>query len=172
MAHTGSYAGYRAEITRFPDVRFSTITLCNLASAAPEARALRVADIFLAAEFREPAATTSAAAAAPPARSRATPPALAAERLPEYAGTYASEELLGATYMVAARDGRLWVTRRAAPPQPLAPTDTADVFLLGGGTTARFTRDGARAVDGFTLAVGRAAGLKFVRVGRGTRGEG
>jgi len=55
VRHGGSWAGYRAELLRFPDERASVIVLCNLGTADPEARANRVADIVLARRFTEPA---------------------------------------------------------------------------------------------------------------------
>lgn len=51
VAHGGALGGYRAELLRFPDQRFSVICLCNLAPTNPSGLARRVADIFLADEF-------------------------------------------------------------------------------------------------------------------------
>jgi len=50
-AHSGSWVGFKAQLMRFPEQRFSIICLCNDESANPTALALRVADIHLAGEF-------------------------------------------------------------------------------------------------------------------------
>ena len=47
VAHGGSWAGFRAQLTRFPDLGTSIIVLCNLAEAGPGALAARVADLVL-----------------------------------------------------------------------------------------------------------------------------
>ena len=47
VRHGGSWAGYRAELLRFPSEKTSVMVLCNLATADPSARANRVADIVL-----------------------------------------------------------------------------------------------------------------------------
>ena len=47
ISHGGSWGGYRAELLRFPNQRFSVAVLCNLGSIDPSALARRVADIHL-----------------------------------------------------------------------------------------------------------------------------
>jgi len=47
VRHSGSWAGYRAEMARYPDERLSVICLCNLADAAPRLRAEKLAAIVL-----------------------------------------------------------------------------------------------------------------------------
>jgi hypothetical protein len=48
VRHTGSWAGFRAVIIRFPEQAFSVICLANLSSISPSALSLKVADIYLA----------------------------------------------------------------------------------------------------------------------------
>ena len=48
VEHGGALFGYRAELLRFPEQKFSVICLCNIASAVPENLARQVADIYLA----------------------------------------------------------------------------------------------------------------------------
>jgi len=48
VEHSGGTFGYRTEILRFPEQKFSVICLCNLANAAPGNRARDVADLYLA----------------------------------------------------------------------------------------------------------------------------
>ena len=60
VEHGGALFGYRTEILRFPEQRFSVICLCNLASANTGALARGVADIYLR--------TTAPPLPAPPAK--------------------------------------------------------------------------------------------------------
>jgi CubicO group peptidase (beta-lactamase class C family) len=52
VEHYGSLFGYRLELLRFPQQRFSVICLCNLESVKPRILASRVADIYLGAQER------------------------------------------------------------------------------------------------------------------------
>jgi len=56
VAHSGSWVGFKAQLMRFPEQRFSVICLCNDESANPTALALRIADIYLANQFTSPPA--------------------------------------------------------------------------------------------------------------------
>jgi CubicO group peptidase (beta-lactamase class C family) len=47
VEHNGSLFGYRADILRFPDQKFTVACLCNLSNAEPEIRARKVADLYL-----------------------------------------------------------------------------------------------------------------------------
>jgi CubicO group peptidase (beta-lactamase class C family) len=55
VEHGGANFGYRTELLRFPQQKFSVITLCNLGTSAPRNLANQVADIYLAGVF--PAST-------------------------------------------------------------------------------------------------------------------
>jgi CubicO group peptidase (beta-lactamase class C family) len=48
VSHGGAWGGYRAELIRFPDQRFSVATLCNLGTINPSKLARKVAEIHLA----------------------------------------------------------------------------------------------------------------------------
>ena len=67
--HGGADAGYRSDMTRFPEQHFSVTVLCNSAETDPSALARQVADIVLAKEIKaatpakEPAAKSTAATA-------------------------------------------------------------------------------------------------------------
>lgn len=54
VEHGGSWLGFRAGFTRFPEERLSIIVLCNLASMNPDALTKEVAQIYLG-EAEEPA---------------------------------------------------------------------------------------------------------------------
>ncbi len=47
VEHGGALFGYRTELLRFPQQKFSVVTLCNLGTSAPRGLANQVADIYL-----------------------------------------------------------------------------------------------------------------------------
>lgn len=48
VSHGGAWAGFRAELLRFPDEKLSVATLCNVANSNPSALARQVAEVYLA----------------------------------------------------------------------------------------------------------------------------
>jgi CubicO group peptidase (beta-lactamase class C family) len=58
--HGGSWAGYRAELIRFPEQRLSVVCLANLGSINPSRLARQVAEIYLADSIKTPAAAATA----------------------------------------------------------------------------------------------------------------
>jgi CubicO group peptidase (beta-lactamase class C family) len=80
VGHGGADAGYRADFLRFPEQHFAVACLCNKGEINPGELTQSVADIYLAADFKEPA----------PVRSTTTPKSVpvAAERLAQYPGLY------------------------------------------------------------------------------------
>lgn len=97
IEHSGADAGYRSQLMRFPDQRFSVACLCNLASANPSQLARKVADIYLAAQLK-PEASPAAASDFK----------LSEKELAAYAGPYwtASTAELG---RVELREGKLYL---------------------------------------------------------------
>ncbi len=85
VSHGGSWAGYRAELVRFPDQKLSVATLCNVANANPSALARSVAAVYLE-DKMEPAANSFVAA---PSVSRPAVTLTTAE-LQQWAGHYVS----------------------------------------------------------------------------------
>ena len=169
VRHGGSWAGYRAELLRFPDEHASVAVLCNVADANPSRLASRVADIVLAGRLgapEEPPAPSRATAGGP-GRADDEPrevPSRGAERLVDFAGDYVSDEL-DVRYTLAVDSGRVVVRLAGVPERPLIPAG-ADTFRAGDGITIRFLRDGARRVTGFTVDAGRVRGIAFARVER------
>lgn len=60
VEHNGALFGYRADLLRFPEQRFTVVTLCNVSNGEPELRSREVADVFLKSDMR-PASFLSAA---------------------------------------------------------------------------------------------------------------
>ena len=169
VSHGGAWAGYRAELLRFPDQHLSVACLCNLATARPSLLAQRVADVHLAGLLKgEPLAANGGRSDG--AGTPATAPArLAPARLTEYAGRYFAEELQSGI-TVAVDSGALVLRGKNWPREPLTPRGR-DEFSAGDAFTLRFSRGVDGKVAGFALDLGRIRDVKFVREGeaRGTR---
>lgn len=61
VAHSGALFGYRTEIQRFPQQKFSSIVLCNIGTSDTVALSNQIADVYLLAQFT-PAAKSQTAA--------------------------------------------------------------------------------------------------------------
>jgi len=99
VSHSGAWAGYRAQLLRFPRQHTSVAVLCNMAQAVPSAYAHSVADVVLA-DVLEPRAPLGAEAQE---KSSAVPSGV----LQTYAGVYRSEK--GEYHRVEFKDGKLWL---------------------------------------------------------------
>ncbi|WP_332854966.1 serine hydrolase domain-containing protein [Duganella sp. S19_KUP01_CR8] len=95
-SHSGSFAGYKAELLRLPKLKLGVAVLCNRPDLDPSSLARRVADIYAAGEFPVAAADTELKPVelADPAR---------------YAGVYWNQRE-GMLRRVEALDGKLWYT--------------------------------------------------------------
>jgi hypothetical protein len=98
VRHGGSWAGYRAELLRFPTAKTSVACLCNLGSTNPSALADRVADIVLASQL-----APKADIASPDSRPAVPVPA---GRLESLAGFY-ENAATGAFRRLTVKDGSL-----------------------------------------------------------------
>ncbi|MEK7830992.1 MAG: serine hydrolase, partial [Acidobacteriota bacterium] len=159
VSHGGSWAGFRSDMARFPDQKFSVACLCNLGTVNPSAFALQVADLYLADQFKTTEVKASTLRGAPP--KLPDPITLTAEQLAEYAGTYFSEEL-DTTYKLAVENGRLFTIDRNETKRPLTPR-SRELFTLIQGAQFEFTRDAAGKVASFGVNAGRIRGVRFVR---------
>ena len=160
VSHGGSWAGYRAELLRFPDQHLSVACLCNLARINPSLLARRVAEIYLGDRMAAADANVIAAGRRAPAApaSSWTP---AAGELARYAGRYESPEL-ETTYTLTVDNGKLMLRRRRSEPIALTPT-TTDTFTAE-GISYRFVREKGR-ISGFVVDAGRTRNLRFDPVG-------
>jgi len=78
--HSGADAGYRADLLRFPEQHFSVACLCNKGEIHPGELTQKVADIYLAEQFKEPLPVRP--------ESSAKSVAVSAQRLTQYTGLY------------------------------------------------------------------------------------
>ncbi len=67
VEHGGALFGYRTELLRFPQQKFSVITLCNLGTSNPNSLSYEVADLYLSAQLSpEPPASAASSVDAQP----------------------------------------------------------------------------------------------------------
>lgn len=98
VRHGGAWAGYRAELLRFPKQHTSIAVLCNVAQATPSLRANRVADVVMANVLAPlPAAVdyTSAGKTVPP------------DVLQKYVGVYKNDK--DDYQRIEFKEGKLWL---------------------------------------------------------------
>ncbi len=161
VSHSGAYVGFRASYLRFPEQKLSIIICANIADINPTELCLRVADIVLEKEFKEPLKQETGPAV--PAGQDASPmAALTAAALAVYAGDYFSDEL-PATYQLRVRDGSLYfVHRNAGSSDPLRREDD-DLYSFG-RIRIKFRRNIRCKILGFEVDSASAKGLSFRKV--------
>jgi CubicO group peptidase (beta-lactamase class C family) len=162
VAHGGNTAAYRAAVAHYPEQKLTIATFCNNGALAPQALALRVAELYL------PPVPPTSTAMPRPASSAPTglaAPVVSPDELRQYTGSYYSVEL-EAPYDVTLADGTLRLTSRAMNVQ-LQPV-AKDRFIWS-SWTIQFNRDPSGAVDGYILSGTRASGLRFSRTVSGVR---
>ena len=151
VEHGGSLFGYRTELLRFPEQRFSVICLCNLSTANPGNLARHVADVYLDKRMTPP---VSAAKPVPAAR---TPEASHVDltQLAGFAGVYRSAEL-DAVYRVSLENEGLVLRVGWNPPVKLEARGP-DIFE---GLGMRLTFRGG----GLSLSAGRVHNIGFEKL--------
>lgn len=164
--HSGSTAGYRAHLNRFPDHHLSVAVLCNVSTGAATQYANAVSAIYLGPAIK----TTDAAAGrgrgrGPRGTAQAPSYTPTAAQLASYAGTYTSDE--AETQFTAAVEGQdLVLRRRPATRIVLRPT-AEDTFEAGGLGTIRFHRQGSDVTE-LGVSQARVFDLRFQKARRGT----
>jgi CubicO group peptidase (beta-lactamase class C family) len=167
VGHGGSWGGYRAQLLRFPDQHFSVVCLCNVANATPDKRARQIADVFLAAEMKEP---KPAPENNPRSQQKKETFAISPDQLRAYNGQFRSDELL-ATYSFASENGKLLLTSIRSGDGFAHTTEHKvlrcvgqDAFVIDeDGWQFVFAHDSKGNVNSFTLDAGRTRGLVFQR---------
>jgi CubicO group peptidase (beta-lactamase class C family) len=163
VTHTGSWAGYRSILQRFPDERFAVVILANVATMNPTLLAQQIADIYLGDRFGSRSAAVPAPAAPPPAPPVDSWQASAAD-LQAYAGEYRSAELQ-TSYVLEVREGRLVARHFRTGDFTFRPTHE-DRFEAPTFGQVRFVRGAGGAIEGFTSTSDRVRNLRFDRVRR------
>ncbi len=153
--HSGSTAGYRAHLSRFPEAHMSVAVLCNVSTANATASADAVADIYLAERM------TSAAPRAVPAQPLPATFAVSAAELNEYVGDYWSDEA-EVMFTAMVERGTLLLKRR--PASVIALTPIGNDAFRGAMGTVTFRRDPAKQITGLSVSQERVFDLRFARV--------
>lgn len=132
VAHNGGWVAFAAEMIRFPDERFSVITLCNVGNTNPSALALQVADLYLADRMKPadpvpaaPAPTTAPSAA--PTTAAQAPPAI---DLSSYPGTFL-DQATNQVRRVYLKEGKLFYERQPGNESELAPLGKDRFTMVG-----------------------------------------
>lgn len=169
VMHGGAWGGYRAQLLRFPDQHFSVVCLCNLSSAQPDARARRVAEIYLGGVMQ--ARAEKDRSEDDEEKPKMQEIKTAGRPLADFAGDYWSDEL-GVTYRLAVAGGALrlarvldasgWPRSLDLPDNSLKPSGS-DQFDAAFGLKLHFSEDTAHRITGFTLDAGRTKGMMFLR---------
>ncbi len=119
VRHGGAWAGYRAELLRFPQQHTSIAVLCNVAQSVPQSRADRVADVLL----------SSVLAPLPAKQETPGPITLTSERMQQYAGVYKNDK--DQYQRVELKDGKLWLANYGIELVPLSPSEF-EIKVTGG----------------------------------------
>jgi CubicO group peptidase (beta-lactamase class C family) len=123
--HGGADAGYRSDMTRFPNQHFSAAVLCNFADTNPSALARQVADIVLA-KYLKPAAPEPAKESA---KTAVQPPT--GQQMAAMAGTYWNREN-DSFQRIWVKDGTLqWSEFDGDAVHPLKPFSEAHFHIAG-----------------------------------------
>jgi CubicO group peptidase (beta-lactamase class C family) len=157
VSHSGSTAGYRAFLTRFPAQHVSVAVLCNAGAANPTQDAHAAAEAYLGAAITAPARPAGGGRGTPqPAAFRP-----AAGDLAAYAGRYTSDEA-ETVFTIAADAAELVLKRRPATVLRMRPVEK-DVFAVPSLGTITFRRAPDGQVDGLSVKLDRVWDLRFQR---------
>lgn len=153
--HSGSTAGYRAHLNRFPEARTSVAVLCNVSSGDATRAANRVSELFLTDRMKPAVAAAPAAPQAPALNPQPTGAALAG-----YAGRYVSDEAETVLTAVIEQD-RLVLKRRPDTVLPMVAIGP-DRFRSPIGTVT-FLKNAAGTVEGLSVNQERVWDLRFAK---------
>ena len=179
IAHSGTTAGYRAWLARYPDSQLSIALLCNAGNAETRELARAVADLLLPSSPALGGMTTKAEQLAKRAgkfvsqsvtgdaiKARLKKPWLPAPGdLQKMVGTYTSDEAL-ATYEISLKDGNLIATPKSRRSAAVTLTPTVvDTFQIGDEERAfHFLRNAKGDIDRFEASSERVYALPFQRL--------
>lgn len=155
VGHSGSTAGYRAHLARYPDQRLSVAVLCNVSSGTATQYAHAVADLYLGSALKP---AQGANRPRPPAAEpfKPTPAQLAS-----YAGRYVSDE--AETVFTIVVEGDDLVLRRRPDTRVVLRPAAEDAFAAGAGIgTVKFHRKNGQVTE-LGVSQDRVFDLRFER---------
>src|SRR5215813_861037 len=130
VSHSGSWAGYRAELARFPDQKFSVACLCNLGVTNPSALAMKVADIYLAETIKALELKNAKEVEAKTGAGLTGAVVIAEEKLKDKAGIYRSPTN-GELRRISLRDGKLRIDAFTQISSELKPFSETQFNIAG-----------------------------------------
>jgi CubicO group peptidase (beta-lactamase class C family) len=159
FGHGGSYVGFRAHYTQYPEQKTSIILMSNLANMNPSGLSDKVSDIILENRFTEDKKDTRTPQKK---KKKAEPAPLPLEELDDYVGDYHNTEI-PVTYLLRKKEGKLHFIQDNAPfAQHLKPV-TEDAFFYG-GMQIKFTRKADGQISGFEIISSRLKGMRFSKI--------
>ncbi len=160
LGHDGAAVGYVSEYLQFPDHDLSIVVFANDSSFGPGRLARRIAELYLADRFTEPAPPPRGRGERRPRRERPGPVALSPEQLETFAGDYYGREL-HYVYPIAVRGDALVleVRGRSHALEPLG-----DGVFRWGGRRLEFDMAESGTATGFGLSDGDVRNIRFRRV--------
>lgn len=160
VSHTGSTAGYRAFLARYPDQRLDIAVLCNAANVNPGRTGRSIARLMLRGTAAAPVAVSDESPPRQP--DRPEPPVYDAAALQAFAGEYYSLDTETSLRVVVEGNG-VAVLRRPADRFQLRPLEP-DLFSAGSLGRIRFIRDADGRVEQLSVQQSRVYDLRFERV--------
>jgi hypothetical protein len=161
ISHNGGTAGYRAELTRYPDQHVSVAVLCNVSTATPSDDSRAVAALYLPLQADGSDLRPTSPSGSVERFVRSSPGRPVVEELRHYVGTYVSDEA-ESTFHVIVERGSLVLTRRPDSVMRLMPLD-ADTFSTPALGTVIFRRDSSGNIDALSVVQDRVWDLRFTR---------
>lgn len=164
VSHGGAWAGYRAQLMRFPTEHLSVTVLCNLSSTDPSALALAVADKYLGAAPQPVTSSPTPPSAPTPTKSAKSRQTTRVDMKP-FEGLYWNDRSSLVRHITVV-DGKLMYVRGGGRDSELAVAGPDRFQMLGVPvpTEVRFHRDANAHVDGFAVHSDGAPPTTFVAV--------
>ena len=166
VGHGGSWVGYRAGMTRYPETGHSFVALCNGAQIDPMALIASTAEVYLEDRMTPAAQTAAPDAQAEPSEEDDAPQDRPGPDIPDrtrYAGSFHSPEL-NTTYHLR-EEGGAGLVLHAGRLDP-APLLAVSEGVLSGrrGMTLRFSALEDGRYQAMMVDAGRVKNLRFSRV--------
>jgi CubicO group peptidase (beta-lactamase class C family) len=160
VGHSGSTAGYRAHLTRFPEQRLSVAVLCNVTSVAATQYARTIADMYLGDALQPVKANTGGRGGAPQ-RGVQDPSDRSRPIGPAPFGRFYSDE---AEVMFEIELGTEELILKRRPDVRTVLRKVGDDEYTFGGNRLRFIRDAKGEVTELSVRGSRVFDLRFRRV--------
>src|SRR3954452_1814946 len=158
VGHSGSTAGYRAYLARYPKQHLSVAVLCNAGTANATQYAHAVAEAYLGEAVTGTAAPASGGAGRGTSAAPFDPPSAA--QLASYAGHYESDEAETA-FDIAVQGGELVLKRRPDTVLRMRPVG-GQAFAVPSLGTITFIREGEKVAQ-LSVKLDRVWDLRFTR---------